>query len=77
MQTPEKDKPDKEMSENDMFEIQVKNVMNNAAWKITDVLLITPVVMSHILEKKEKSDPFEINPAVIVIDEFDELLTNP
>jgi hypothetical protein len=30
--------------------------------------------MSHIIENKEKYDPYDINPAVIVIDEFDELL---
>lgn len=30
--------------------------------------------MCHILEKKEKFDPYDINPEVIVIDEYDELL---
>jgi hypothetical protein len=49
-------------------------VINNASWKLTDVLLATPVVMGHMLETKEKYDPYDINPAVIVIDEFDELL---
>ena len=33
--------------------------------------------MSHILESKDKFDPYDINPAVIVVDEFDELLSNP
>lgn len=32
--------------------------------------------MSHILENKDKFDPYDINPQVIVIDEFDELLQN-
>jgi hypothetical protein len=35
------------------------------------MLLATPVVMSHILESKDKYDPYDINPAVIVVDEFD------
>lgn len=33
--------------------------------------------MSHILDSRDKYDPYDINPAVIVIDEFDELLQNP
>ena len=32
--------------------------------------------MTHIIESKEKYDPYDINPAVVIIDEFDELLTN-
>jgi hypothetical protein len=31
------------------MDISLKNVINNASWKLTDVLLATPVVMSHIL----------------------------
>ena len=72
--TPDKAKEEKEMSEGEMFEISMKNVLNNASWRLTDILLATPVVMTHILEKKEKFDPYDINPAVIVVDEFDELL---
>jgi hypothetical protein len=52
----------------------LKNVINNASWKLTDILLATPVIMTHILDSKEKYDPYDINPAVIVVDEFDELL---
>ena len=75
--TPDKNKGEKELSEEEQFDISIKNVINNASWKITDVLLATPVVMSHILESKDKYDPYDINPAVIVVDEFDELLQNP
>eukprot|EP00347_Sterkiella_histriomuscorum_P023516 403334343 len=74
--TPDKDKGEKELTEDEQFDIQLKNVINNASWSITDILLATPVVMSHILDNKEKFDPYDINPAVIVIDEFDELLSN-
>jgi superfamily II DNA/RNA helicase len=54
----------------------MNNVINNASWKITDILLATPIVMCHILENKEKFDPYDINPEVIIIDEYDELLQN-
>lgn len=56
--------------------MSMNNVINNASWKITDILISTPIVMCHILETKDKFDPYDINPAVIVIDEFDELLQN-
>lgn len=57
-----------------MLDISYTNVINNASWKITDILITTPVVMSHIIDTKDKYDPYDINPAVIVVDEFDELL---
>lgn len=59
-----------------MLEIGMKNVVNNASWSITDILISTPYIMQHILEKKEQYDPYDINPATIIIDEFDELLSN-
>jgi superfamily II DNA/RNA helicase len=74
--TPDKAKGERELSEEEQFDISLKNVINNASWKLTDVLLATPVVMSHILDSKDKFDPYDINPAVIVVDEFDELLQN-
>ena len=72
--TPDKTKNERELSEEEQFDISLKNVINNASWKITDILLATPVVMSHIIDNKDKYDPYDINPAVIVVDEFDELL---
>jgi hypothetical protein len=74
--TPDKSKGEKELSEEEQFAISIKNVVNNASWKLTDILLATPVVMSHIIDSKDKFDPYDINPAVIVVDEFDELLQN-
>lgn len=52
------------------------NVINNASWKLTDIMVSTPLMMSHILSTKDKFDPYDINPHTIVIDEFDELLSN-
>ena len=56
--------------------MSLTNVVNNASWRITDILIATPVVLSHIIDKKDKYDPYEINPKVIVIDEMDLLLGN-
>jgi hypothetical protein len=50
--------------------------VNNASWRLTDVLIATPVVLSHIVEKKDKIDPYDLNPKIIIIDEIDELLGN-
>lgn len=74
--SPDKNKGERELSEEEQFDISLKNVVNNASWKLTDILLTTPVVLSHILESKDKYDPYDINPAVIVVDEFDELVQN-
>ena len=53
------------------------NVINNASWSISDILFSTPVILSHILEQKQKQgSPLDINPKTIIIDEFDELLSN-
>ena len=71
-----KDDKQKEYSDDDLFNISLANVINNASWKLTDVILSTPLVMSHILESKQKYSPLDINPKTIIIDEFDELIQN-
>ena len=75
--TPDTKKGEKEMTEDEMFNISLANVINNASWKLSDILYSTPVVMSHILDSKSKYSPFDINPKTIIIDEFDELCSNP
>ena len=75
--TPDLKKGEREYSEDELFNISLANVINNASWKISDVLFSTPVVMNHILEEKQKYSPLDINPKTIIIDEFDELLTSP
>jgi superfamily II DNA/RNA helicase len=65
------------MTQDQLFEISLNNVINNANWKLTDILIASPVVMNHILDHKDKFDPYDINPSVIVIDEFDEILSMP
>ena len=52
-------------------------MINNASLDLTDVLFATPVVMGHILDTKQKFKFFDINPKTIIVDEFDELMSNP
>ncbi len=72
--TPDTKKGDKEYSDDELFNISLANVINNASWKLTDILFTTPVVLSHIIDQKAKYSPFDINPKTIIIDEFDELI---
>lgn len=50
------------------------NVINNASWSLTDVLIATPMTLSHILKARQSFAPYDINPAIVVIDEIDLLL---
>ena len=77
--TPEKtDKAGKkkvsEYTDEDLFDISIANVINNASWKLSDVLLATPITLTHVLQKREKYEPFDINPQIVIIDECDLLL---
>ena len=72
--TPDSRKGEKEYSDDELFNISLANVINNASWKLSDVIFSTPVVMSHILDSKGKSNPRDINPKLVIIDEFDELI---
>ena len=74
--TPDLKKGEREYSDDELFNISLYNVINNASWKISDILFSTPVVMSHILDTKQKYNPLDINPKTIIIDEFDELLNS-
>ena len=50
--TPESKNGAKEYTEDELFNISLSNVINNASWTISDAIFSTPVVMSHILEFK-------------------------
>ena len=75
--TPDTAKGEKQMTDDELFNISLSNVINGTTWEKTDILYLTPIVLSHILENKNKYHPFDINPKTIIIDEFDELLYNP
>ena len=74
--TPDPKKGEKEITEDEMFDMSLTNVMNNASWGLTDVIFSTPVIMNYILDRKHKHLPFDINPKTIIIDEFDDLMEN-
>jgi hypothetical protein len=50
------------------------NVFNNASWALSDVLVATPMTLSHVLKTKQGYAPYDINPKIVVIDEIDLLL---
>lgn len=54
--------------------MSMSNVINNASWKQSDVLISAPVTMTHILKTKKTYAPYDINPSIVVIDEADLLL---
>lgn len=50
------------------------NVVNNSSWELSDVLIATPMTLAHVLKMRQAFAPFDINPALIVLDEVDLLL---
>ena len=59
-----------------MFEISLANVINNANWNTTDIIMATPVTLAHVLQRRDKFAPFDMNPQVIVLDECDQSFEN-
>jgi hypothetical protein len=51
--TPEEDKKTVEQEkgdrEADLFEISLTNVINNANWSMSDIIMATPVTLAHVL----------------------------
>lgn len=44
-------------------------------WNDMDILLSTPIILDSLMRIKEKYDPFDINPRIVVVDEADLLLS--
>ncbi|KRW99455.1 P-loop containing nucleoside triphosphate hydrolase [Pseudocohnilembus persalinus] len=63
-----------EYSQEQLRQMSFQNVVNGVNWNNTDILVSTPSQLEQILQVKDKQDPFEVNPATIVIDEVDLLL---
>ena len=53
------------------------NVVNNTSWDLSDVLIATPMTLSHVLKKRQLYAPYDINPKIIVLDEVDLFLKDP
>ena len=64
----------KDYSPEDLFDISMSNVINNASWNLSDILIGSPMTMAHVLKDRNSYAPYDINPRVIVIDECDALL---
>lgn len=62
----------KEEKEADLFEISLTNVINNANWSMSDIIMATPVTLAHVLQRREKFAPFDMNPRIVVLDECDQ-----
>ena len=51
--------------------------MNNASWKLTDIHYTTPLLCATFLTTKAKYLPFDMNPKIVIIDEFDDIINRP
>jgi hypothetical protein len=49
------------------------NLINTTDWKNIDILFITPQMLDYVLSQKEDHDDYDINPEIIMIDDFDYL----
>ena len=67
-------KPEKEYTESELFEISMSNVINNSSWKTSDVLITSPLTLNHTLKRRQKFNPYGINPKFVIFDELDALL---
>lgn len=55
-----------------MFEISLANVINNASWSLSDVIMATPVTLAHVLQRRDKFAPYDMNPRIVVLDDCDQ-----
>ena len=55
-----------------MFEISLANVINNSSWSLSDIIIATPVTLAHVLQRRDKFAPFDMNPRVVVLDDCDQ-----
>lgn len=75
--SPESTKKDKWEYKGEEDKVSLKNLINNAVWEMNDLVLTTPTVMKFLIDELGKYNPYDINPSVIAIDEFDLLFSNP
>ena len=67
-------KNEQKLSDAEQNVISVKNVINNASWRICDIMITTPRLFGAVLDDKDSYDPEGIAPSTIVVDEYDYLL---
>jgi hypothetical protein len=47
------------------------NLINTTDWRNIDMLFITPQMLEYVLASKDEYDYFDINPEIIMVDDFD------
>lgn len=50
------------------------NLINTTDWKNIDILFISPQMLEYISSYKDSYDYFDINPEIIMVDDFDYIL---
>jgi len=65
---------DQKNSEEFLRDISFQNVVNTVSWGEIDILVTTPGQLEDIMAVKDKKDPYNLNPKIVVVDEYDILL---
>jgi len=65
---------DQKNSEEFLRDISFQNVVNTVSWGEVDILVTTPGQLEDIMAVKDKKDPYNLNPRIVVVDEYDILL---
>ena len=50
------------------------NMINTTLWKNIDILFVTTHMLEYVFNQKDKFDYYDINPEIIIIDDFDYIL---
>ena len=66
---PKMTEQEKQDRESDLFEISLANMINNANWSMSDIIMATPVTLAHVLQRREKFAPYDMNPSIVVLDD--------
>jgi len=67
----------RELMTEQVDQVSVKNIINNAKWELNDIMLTTPMLLKFLIDDVSKYEQYDINPSVIALDEFDLLFNNP
>jgi hypothetical protein len=68
------DTDSEESSKEDMLDTIKLNLINSTDWKKIDILFTSPNMMDLVLNNKDSYDYFDINPEIVLIDDFDFIL---
>lgn len=60
-----------EANESELEEICKINLLLNTKWSNNDMMFISPIMMDFVMNNLEEYDKFDINPDIIVINDFD------